>query len=64
MRSVVDFYRARPALGILVFVIGLAVAVATTTVRDGGGIILPVAFVAVVGLVVGAVVAFTQRGRS
>lgn len=64
MRSVVDFYRARPVIGVLVFVIGLAVAVVTTTLQDGGGIILPIAFVAAVGLVVGAAVAFTQRGRS
>ena len=61
MRSVVAFYRARPLLGVLVFTIGLAVAVATTALKDGDGIILPIAFCALMGLIVGSVVALGQR---
>lgn len=63
MRSVLDFYRARPLVGVLVFVIGLAVAVATTTLKKGDGIVLPMAFVILVGLIVGSVVAIGQRRR-
>jgi xanthine/uracil/vitamin C permease (AzgA family) len=61
MRSVVAFYRARPLVGILVFVVGLAIAVATAMLRSDGGVVLPIAFTAVMGLVVGSVVAITQR---
>ncbi|WP_445150108.1 hypothetical protein [Baekduia sp. Peel2402] len=63
MRSVLDFYRARPLMGVLVFVIGLAVAVGTTTLKQGDGIILPMAFVILIGLIVGSVVAIGQRRR-
>jgi hypothetical protein len=63
MRSVVAFYRARPLVGVLVFAIGLAIAVATTSLKDGDGIILPIAFCALMGLVVGSVVAVGQRRR-
>jgi NhaP-type Na+/H+ or K+/H+ antiporter len=63
MRSVLDFYRARPLVGVIVFVIGLAVAVATTALKKGDGIILPMAFVILLGLIVGSVVAYGQRNR-
>lgn len=63
MRSVLDFYRARPVVGVLVFVVGLAVAVGTTSLKKGDGIILPIAFVVLMGLIVGSVVAYGQRGR-
>jgi hypothetical protein len=63
MRSVLDFYRARPVVGVVVFVIGLAVAVATTSLKKGDGVILPIAFVILVGLIVGSVVALGQRNR-
>jgi NhaP-type Na+/H+ or K+/H+ antiporter len=63
MRSVLDFYRARPLVGVIVFVVGLAVAVGTTTLKKGDGIILPMAFVILVGLIVGSVVALGQRQR-
>lgn len=63
MRSVLDFYRARPLVGVIVFVVGLGVAVATTTLKKGDGIILPMAFVILIGLVVGSVVAIGQRKR-
>ncbi|WCB94668.1 hypothetical protein DSM104299_03406 [Baekduia alba] len=63
MRSVVAFYRARPLVGVVVFTIGLAIAVATAALHDGGGLILPVAFCAVMGLVVGSVLAVGQRRR-
>jgi hypothetical protein len=61
MRSVIAFYRARPLVGILVFTVGLAIAVATAALQDGGGIVLPVAFCALMGLIVGSVVAIGQR---
>jgi hypothetical protein len=65
MRSVIAFYRARPLVGILVFTVGLAIAVATAALQDGGGIVLPVAFCALMGLIVGSVVAIGQRrGRA
>lgn len=63
MRSVLDFYRARPLVGVIVFVVGLAVAVGTTTLKKGDGIILPMAFVILVGLIVGSVVALGQRKK-
>jgi hypothetical protein len=61
MRSVVAFYRARPLVGVLVFAIGLAIAVATTALKDGDGIVLPIAFCALMGLIVGSAVAVGQR---
>jgi hypothetical protein len=63
MRSVVAFYRARPLVGVLVFTLGLAIAVATTALKDGDGIVLPIAFCALMGLIVGSVVAVGQRRR-
>jgi hypothetical protein len=61
VRSVLDFYRARPLVAVVVFAVGLAVAVATTLLQDGDGVILPIAFVAFMGLVVGSIVAAAQR---
>jgi FtsH-binding integral membrane protein len=62
VRSVVDFYRSRPVVGIVVFVIGLAVAVATSVLHSGDGFVLLIAFTAAVGLLVGlAVSALAQR---
>jgi NhaP-type Na+/H+ or K+/H+ antiporter len=63
MRSVLDFYRARPVVGVLVFVIGLGIAVATASLQKGDGVILPIAFTALMGIVVGSVVAIGQRNR-
>jgi hypothetical protein len=63
MRSVLDFYRARPLVGVLVFVIGLGIAVATAALQDGGGVILPIAFTAFMGILVGSVLAVGQRNR-
>ncbi|HWH92739.1 MAG TPA: hypothetical protein VNT03_02660 [Baekduia sp.] len=65
MRSVLGFYRARPLVGVVIFTVGLAIAVATTTLKDGDAIVLPIAFCALMGLVVGSVVALAQRrGRT
>jgi len=61
MRSVVAFYRARPLVGVLVFTLGLVIAVATTALKSGDGVILPIAFCAFMGLIVGSVVAVGQR---
>jgi hypothetical protein len=63
VRSVVDFYRARPLVGILVFCVGLAIAVATVSLQKGDGIILPIAFTALMGIVVGSVVGLGSRNR-
>jgi hypothetical protein len=63
MRSVLDFYRARPVVGAIVFAIGLAMAVATAALQDGGGVILPIALAAFLGIVVGSVVAIGQRNQ-
>jgi NhaP-type Na+/H+ or K+/H+ antiporter len=63
MRSVVDFYRARPLVGIVVFAVGLAIAVATVSFQKGDGIILPIAFTAAMGIVVGSLVALSTRRR-
>jgi small basic protein len=61
MRSVVAFYRARPLVGVLALLVGLAVAVATELLGSDDGVVLPIAFTAALGLVVGGVVAITQR---
>jgi hypothetical protein len=63
VRSVVDFYRARPLVGIMVFCIGLAIAVATVSLQKGDGVILPIAFTALMGVVVGSVVGVASRNR-
>jgi hypothetical protein len=63
VRSVVDFYRARPLVGALVFCIGLAIAVATVSLQKGDGVILPIAFTALMGIVVGSVVGLGSRNR-
>jgi hypothetical protein len=64
VRNVLAFYRARPLVGILVFVVGLAVAVTTVSLqKDDDGFVLPIAFLAAAGLVVGLVVAYGTRGR-
>jgi NhaP-type Na+/H+ or K+/H+ antiporter len=63
MRSVLAFYRARPLVGIVVFAVGLAIAVATVTLQSGDGVILPIAFTALMGILVGSVLAIGQRRR-
>jgi hypothetical protein len=63
MRSVIAFYRARPVTGVIVFLIGLAIALATAMFRDGGGVILPIALCVFAGFGVGAIVAIGQRRR-
>jgi hypothetical protein len=63
MHNVVAFYRARPLVGILVFVVGLAIAIATVSLQKGDGIILPIAFTAFMGIIVGSVVAIGQRNK-
>ena len=63
MRSVLDFYRARPVVGAIVFAIGLAMAVGTAALQDGGGVILPIALAAFLGILVGSVVAIGQRNK-
>lgn len=63
MRSVIAFYRARPVTGVIVFLIGLAFAVVTVMLKDGGGVILPIALCVFAGFAVGAIVAINQRRK-
>jgi hypothetical protein len=63
MRSVIAFYRARPVTGAIVFIIGLAIALVTVMLKDGGGVILPIGLCVVAGFAVGAVVAIGQRRK-
>jgi ABC-type transport system involved in multi-copper enzyme maturation permease subunit len=63
MRSVVDFYRARPVILVLVLVIGIAVAVGTTSLKGKDAVVLPIVFVALIGIVVGSLIGAAQRGR-
>ena len=63
MRSVLDFYRARPVVGAIVFVIGLAMAIGTAALQNGGGVILPIVLAIFCGIVVGSVVAIGQRNK-
>jgi NhaP-type Na+/H+ or K+/H+ antiporter len=63
VRNVLDFYRQRPLVAVVVVLIGLAVAVATLSVRPGDGVVLPIFFVAVMGVVVGSVIGWSQRRR-
>ena len=63
MRSVLDFYRARPVVGAVVFVIGLAMAIATAALQKSDGVILPIALAAFLGILVGSVVAIGQRNK-
>jgi hypothetical protein len=64
MRSVIAFYRARPLVGVIVFIIGLLIALLTVMLKDGGGIILPIALCVFAGFAVGAVVAYGQRRKN
>jgi hypothetical protein len=63
VRSVIDFYRRRPLVLAVAVVIGAAVAIATTTLGSGDGLLLPLAFVAIAGILVGAVIGATGRRR-
>ena len=62
MRGVLDFYRRNPVVLAVVVVIGLAISIAAASSNDGG-IVLPVLFLALVGVLVGLVIAWLrQRG--
>lgn len=63
MRSVIAWYRARPVTGAIVFIVGLAFALVTVMLKDGGGVILPIALGVFAGFAVGAVVAIGQRRK-
>jgi len=60
VRNLIDFYRGNLVMTAAVLVAAIALAVATL-VFSTGGIILPVAFALLVGLLVGIVVAAVQR---
>ncbi len=60
MRDIIDFYRRNPLVLALVAVGGLALSLVVAT-SAGEGIVLPIVFVALVGLVVGLAIAWTRR---
>jgi len=60
MRDIIDFYRRNPLVLALVAVGGLALSVAVA-VSAGDGIVLPIIFVALVGLLVGSAIAWARR---
>jgi hypothetical protein len=61
MRSVIAFYRARPLVGVVMFVLALAIGATTALLQDGGGIVLPIAMCALLGLIAGLVLAAGQN---
>ena len=62
MRSVIDFYRRNPLVLALVLVVG-AVLCAVVAATASGGIVGPVVFVAIVGILVGLGVAWYRHGE-
>jgi len=60
MRDIIDFYRRNPLVLALVAVAGLGLSVAVAG-SAGDGIVLPIVFVALVGLLVGLGIAWTRR---
>ena len=60
MRSMIDFYTARPAMTAVLVVFAVAVAVLTVAFNTGG-ILLPLVFALLLGVLAGVVVAAFQR---
>ena len=60
MREIIDFYRRNPLVLALVAVGGLALSLAVAA-SAGDGIVLPIVFVALVGVLVGVAIAWTRR---
>jgi FtsH-binding integral membrane protein len=60
MRDIIDFYRRNPLVLALVAVGGLALSLAVASAA-GDGIVLPIVFVALVGVLVGLAIAWTRR---
>ena len=60
MRGIIAFYRRNPLVLVLVAAGGLALSLAVAG-SAGDGIVLPIVFVALVGLVVGLGIAWTRR---
>ena len=60
MRSIIDFYRSNLVVTAIIVVIAVALAVLTMTFSTGG-LLLPVAFALLAGLLVGIVLAVFQK---
>ncbi len=60
MREIIDFYRRNPLVLALVAAGGLALSLAVAA-SAGDGIVLPIVFVALVGVLVGLGIAWTRR---
>jgi hypothetical protein len=60
MREIIDFYRRNPLVLALVAIGGLAVSLAVAG-ASGDGIVLPIFFVALVGLLVGLAIAWARK---
>lgn len=62
MRGLIDFYRRNPAVLVVVVVLGLALSVVVATQSEGGAI-LPIALLALLGIVVGLAIAWRRERR-
>lgn len=60
MREIVDFYRRRPVVGVLVALLGLGLALAVAGVGSLDRPVAAVALALVLGLVVGGAIAAAQ----
>jgi hypothetical protein len=60
MREIIEFYRRNPLVLVLVAAGGLALSLVVAA-SAGDGIVLPIFFVAVVGLLVGLGIAWTRK---
>ena len=60
MRWIFDFYRQNPVVAAVIIALGFALAI-STAIFSTGGMLLPLAFALLVGLLVGIVVAVFQR---
>ena len=62
VRSVVDFYRRNPVVLAVVVVLGLVISIVAASSSDGG-VVLPIVFLALVGIAVGLVIAWLRQRR-
>ncbi|WP_205697846.1 hypothetical protein [Conexibacter sp. SYSU D00693] len=60
MRGVLDFYRRRPVVGVLVALLGLGLALATAAVGADDKPVLAVVLAVLFGLLVGAAISAAQ----
>jgi len=63
VRDVVDFYRRRPFVGVIVALLGLGLAVSTAALGTAQRPVAAVVLAVVLGLLVGGAMAAAQRSR-